>query len=504
MKNIRDEVKNLFENDDNEKSDKKDEDLELLLDDEQLAEGDSSVEEDNLFDKCQKSCDDSYEKCDASCEGNVECENDCMDVYNQCGANCEDLDNIEEAVDKALREAKDPKAPRIMNIKWRRGGVLGPRASKIPEDIFKEFIDQGRDDSVILSWLSKKFRGIPVSFEWTTFKGSPIKEQRDEYGSVVFGEWKDSGEPDINDIDDEKTRAREDDDSKMEHHDEEPTEISKEEFDQKAKSGKQIGRASERGHILTPCGDVVFHDGPTFLTNDRELVFYDDWSKKYYKIENFGDNLEELERKTDEYYEKEKEKRGFEDDEYYDDVAPYPEERRYDDVDEDNGEDIDEGKNMTRNLKTEVKKLFEVNDSESEKKDPKKYPFSLQVMRNHKWVDHLYFKTEKEANDKKDEYLEDPHNRQADPERYRVKERTIKEDVEVNIPQRGDFAIAELSPQEKQEIVWTFAGECADVVEKMIESNVSIRGVYGYEVPRKAEVMHAKLFDFILAEIEKA
>ena len=56
MKNIRDEVKNLFE-----KSDKDTEDLELLLDDEQLKEGDSSVEEDNLFDKCQKSCDDSYE-----------------------------------------------------------------------------------------------------------------------------------------------------------------------------------------------------------------------------------------------------------------------------------------------------------------------------------------------------------------------------------------------------------------------------------------------------------
>lgn len=562
----------------------------------QLREGDSSVEEDDLFDKCQKSCDDSYEKCDASCEGDTKCEDDCADIYNQCGANCEDLDNIDEAVEKALREqsndydtipiddvrkeairsilymcnhtnewsvrdtlikftewgfykgrsmviinekvakdickqlirflkneaqkkdiwdvydivshyasdeqrsewskealreqsddvddkilfwvnsekldellhkhfspdyegdyyvlsnldwqkfqdvassngfdkeedydeaydlsgkfiaeAKDPKAPRVMNIKWKRGGVLGPRASKIPEDIFKEFLDQGRDDSVILSWLSRKFRGIPVSFEWTTFKGSPIRE------------WKDSGEPDINDVDDEETVRREDDDSKMEHDEDKDKEY-------------YIELDDETGLWCVFNGKKPNHAYASYSEKD------------------------------------EAEREAMERNKMY-------------------------AMNESKKLKNEVKKLFEDKDSENEKKDPKKYPFSLQVMHNHKWIDHLYFKTEEEANKKRDEYIEDPRG-EPDPERYRVKERaTIKEDVEVNIPQRGDFAIAELSPQEKQEVVWTFAGECADVIEKMIESNVSIRGVYGYEVPRKAEVMHAKLFDFILAEIERA
>jgi hypothetical protein len=138
--------------------------------------------EKNNFEKCINICDKNYDRCDKSCVGNIECEDECMIQANMCGTDCESEDeddfddDLDEAVEKALKEAKDPKAPRVMNIKWKRGGVLGPRASKIPEDIFKEFIDQGRDDSVILSWLSRKFRGIPVSFEWTTFKGSPIKE----------------------------------------------------------------------------------------------------------------------------------------------------------------------------------------------------------------------------------------------------------------------------------------------------------------------------------------
>lgn len=95
------------------KNKKEDDDLELLLDDEKLSEGDTSKETEDAFDLCQKACDKAYEKCDADCENNVECEDNCMDEYNRCGQDCEDLDII-DVVDEALkRECKKNKIDKI-------------------------------------------------------------------------------------------------------------------------------------------------------------------------------------------------------------------------------------------------------------------------------------------------------------------------------------------------------------------------------------------------------
>jgi hypothetical protein len=397
MSTLKKQIIKLFEDSSEEDKNKNkvDDDLELLLD------GDSTEESDDAFDKCQKACDDSYEKCDASCEGDTSCEDSCMEKYNACGEKCEDLD--EEGLNEARR---DPKAPRVTNIKWRRGGVLGPRTSKIPEDTFKEFIDQGRDDSIILSWLSHKFRGIPLSFEWTTFAGAPIKEDNDKTVPLQRRKMILTGDKEIDDF--------------MKQND-----ILMDEYELVCDI---IERTVQDDGTFDSVIDQL-HDDLPVLTNGRVPMKIKELAKKLF-IEYGGtvpldEANDEGEHDIDELDSRE-EREKLEDDEKHRDEY-------HDDIDKEEDEKMDENKK----LKEQVKKLF-------------------------------------------------------------------KEDVEVNIPQRGDFAVAELSPQEKQEVVWTFAGECADVIEKMIESNVSLRSLYGYEIPRKSEVMHAKLFDFILAEIDRS
>jgi len=397
MSTLKKQIIKLFEDSSEEDKNKNkvDDDLELLLD------GDSTEESDDAFDKCQKACDDSYEKCDASCEGDTSCEDSCMEKYNACGEKCEDLD--EEGLNEARR---DPKAPRVTNIKWRRGGVLGPRTSKIPEDTFKEFIDQGRDDSIILSWLSHKFRGIPLSFEWTTFAGAPIKEDNDKTVPLQRRKMILTGDKEIDDF--------------MKQND-----ILMDEYELVCDI---IERTVQDDGTFDSVIDQL-HDDLPVLTNGRVPMKIKELAKKLF-IEYGGtvpldEANDEGEHDIDELDSRE-EREKLEDDEKHRDEY-------HDDIDKEEDEKMDENKK----LKEQVKKLF-------------------------------------------------------------------KEDVEVNIPQRGDFAVAELSPQDKQEAVWQWCGEAADVIEKMVESSVSLRGVYGFEVPRKAEVLHAKLFDYLLQELPKA
>lgn len=67
-----------------------------------------------------------------------------------------------------------------------------------------------------------------------------------------------------------------------------------------------------------------------------------------------------------------------------------------------------------------------------------------------------------------------------------------------------DVFVAPPTDEEKASIVWSFAGKVADYVEELIESDPDLKRVYGHEIPRKSEIMHALLFDFVSQNLDKA
>ncbi|MFA5189031.1 MAG: hypothetical protein WC460_06770 [Patescibacteria group bacterium] len=71
-------------------------------------------------------------------------------------------------------------------------------------------------------------------------------------------------------------------------------------------------------------------------------------------------------------------------------------------------------------------------------------------------------------------------------------------------PPSPDVFVAPPTDEEKNEIIWSFSGKVADMVEDLIETDPDLRKIYGHEIPRKSEIMHALLFDFVSQNLEKA
>jgi hypothetical protein len=497
-----------------------------------IKEGDSSIEDDDAFDKCTSKCEKEYDECDSKSKSREE-EDKCADTYNKCGECCEDNkeDDLDEAVERALKETKDPKAPRVMNIKWRRGGVLGPRASKIPEDIFKEFIDQGRDDSVILSWLSRKFRGIPVSFEWTTFKGSPIKEIRKsiQWSDGTIGGIKvEKGNKFIRDYPEAEDNEPYvvSDIMKNEHgvwiYDEagnpypfrtdywsrdESGVLRYNEIDPKyrhLKIKEQFANISERS-----INEQLWKDGiwcPKEKINmsikalqkevDEYKEFNHGWSLEAsvkQVMEDHGlagdaimkkliygfDDVEESfdrSRKIDEV----RDDGSLEVNDVDDEKTQQKEER-----DEKHREDGDDKMNES-NLKEEVKKLFEQYYAEFDNETG-----LWCVFNDDKKPGHAY-----------SSYADEDEAKRDVAERNKML--AMNEQIEVTVPSSTDFYVAEPSPNEKSEILWRSASEMSDFIKQYISNNESLKRIFTYEIPRKAEVISSKLFDFLLSEMERS
>lgn len=80
----------------------------------------------------------------------------------------------------------------------------------------------------------------------------------------------------------------------------------------------------------------------------------------------------------------------------------------------------------------------------------------------------------------------------------------LEEQIEVIVPSSTDFYVANPSPDERNEILWRSASEMSDYIKQYVANSEELKRIFTYEVPRKAEVLSSKLFDFILNELERS
>lgn len=85
----------------------------------------------------------------------------------------------------------------------------------------------------------------------------------------------------------------------------------------------------------------------------------------------------------------------------------------------------------------------------------------------------------------------------------RVADPLPKRTVEINIPASSDIYVSPPTEDEKWNIIHKFCGEVADVVEKMIESNVDLRAVFPNQIYWKSEKMHEEIFNFMVDKIDR-
>lgn len=526
-----------------------------------------------------------------------------------------------------VNEAKEQKAPRVTNIKWSRGGVLGPRSAKVPEEVYREYIKivKGGDGvggpqstAYIKTWLSRKFRGVPKSFEWSV-SDSPIKESKinwsngtiggikveigdefirdypnphpdephivsdivqNEAGTWIYDEsrnpypfrtdyWerdsngilhyneiapkyrhlrkevkeqfergykvflngkligkymafdedmairsaielddldeedankaiakididevKDTGELEINDIDDQRARHQEErDEDYMIDKDEDDNDIEDPLLGEVNRALKEQNKEQKELSINQQ--------------EDERTLAKDDADKKKYRFDSNSDgNDDEFECPClKEQISSEKLKKLG-----YKELMSLKKGASKEDL-EDIEQELARRETVSENLKNEVKKLFErktikaeIDWKDSDETQVVEIPFELYE----KWVASGRDDDEPILN-----YLYRTYNRKPETNIgsgfiFIEENKNLKEDVEINVPVSSDIFVAPPSPTEKEEILYRTAGKIADLVEELIENDEALRRVYAHEIPRKSEVLHGKIFDFVLAEIERA
>lgn len=429
-----------------DKKKKKDEedDLELLLD-----EGDSSEEFDALFDKCQKGCDDAYEKCNEACDGDSECEDDCAQVYNDCSENCADLENVSN---EELDEAKDTNWHSRASDQCELDieDLDDPKArhqEERDEDYMSDQDDEEIDDELLGEEAEEKIR----------------EQNLEEQVNLRFLSYEE--------LMSMKRRA------------------SKEELEEIENELARRETVSEKRNIRKEVKKLFIKE----LAQDEE------------------ENCEECNMTESKLINESIAGKSF----CITGTLTIPRKEAWDLIEGSGGivhPSVRRGTNfLVTGADIGYNKIARAQSLGVTVIDEKEFWHLVRGGRRatktelKPWRGQGSYRSYRGGEMR--ESIRNTVRRIFNDVQRGESKKNLKEDVEINIPAANStdlYVGAELSPESKQEIIWKLASEIASIVGDIIENNEDIRKVYGYETPRKSEIMRSKTFDFVLAELERS